>query len=150
MCFTVARNLRSRTHLDRRHSRNLPAIPLVALIDADADTRELCTDALAPLGFDTIVVRPGKDAYTQVWEKHPDVIVLEMTQSQGDGWQLVHQIQRTPHTRDIPIVVLTASAESTIRERAERERCAGLFLKSCRPEELARGLRDALRPAHRP
>jgi CheY-like chemotaxis protein len=135
--------------MERRRSRNVPTIPLVALIDADADTRELCTDALAPLGFDTVVVRPGQDAYTQLWEKHPDVIVMEMTLSHADAWRLVHQLRRTPHTRDIPIVVLTASAESTIRERAEREHCAGLFLKSCRPEELARGLRDALRPAPR-
>jgi two-component system phosphate regulon response regulator PhoB len=130
--------------MDRRHPRHAAAVPLVALIDGDADTRELYAVGLAPFGFNTIAVGDGADAYPRVWETHPDVIVMEIALPHVDGWQLVQELRSAPRTRSIPIVVLTACHAASMRDRAGREHCDGFFVKPCLPEELARGLRDIL------
>ena len=63
----------------------------------------------------------GSDAFGRAWDTHPDIIVTEISLPRFDGWSLVADLKRDPRTRDIPIVVLTSHAESSVRERAQRE-----------------------------
>jgi CheY-like chemotaxis protein len=130
--------------MERRHPRTPPARPLVLLIDGHDDTRELYAVALALLGFETITVSDAANAYARAWETHPDVIVTEISLPQVDGWSLVHDLKRDPRTRDVPVVVLTGHGQASVRERAEREGCAAVFVKPCLPEDLAVALRDVL------
>jgi CheY-like chemotaxis protein len=56
----------------------------------------------------------------------------------------MHDLRRDGRTRDIPVVLLTGHAAASLRERAEREGCAGFFVKPCLPDELAIALRNVL------
>jgi CheY-like chemotaxis protein len=62
----------------------------------------------------------------------------------GRVWQLIYDLERDARTRDIPVVVVTGRAAPSLRERAEREGCAGFFVKPCLPDELAAELRHVL------
>jgi two-component system, cell cycle response regulator DivK len=130
--------------MERRHPRTPPARPLVLIVDGHADTRELYALALASFGFETVTVEDGARAFGRAWQTHPDVIVTEIALPRSDGWSLVEDLKRDPRTRDIPVVVLTGHAESSMRARAAREGCAGILFKPCLPEQLATGLRDLL------
>jgi CheY-like chemotaxis protein len=130
--------------MERRRPRQPPARPLVLLVDGHDDTRELYVLALEFLGFQTVIADDAEDAFLRAWETHPDIIVTEVSLVPVDGWHLVQDLKRDPRTRDIPVVVLTGHAQASVRERAQREGCAALFVKPCLPDQLAVGLRDTL------
>ena len=128
--------------MDRRHSRNIPARPLVLIVDDDDDTRELYVQSLTALGFETIDAQPGC-ACQRAWELHPDIVVSELMLRGADGWQIIQDLKREARTRDIPIVLLTSYVAPSSRERAEREGCAFL-VKPCLPDDLATEIRHVL------
>jgi CheY-like chemotaxis protein len=130
--------------MERRRPRTQPARPLVLIVDGHDDTRELYEVALAPLGFETMGADDGAHAFARAWETHPDIIVTEVSLPQLDGWSLVVDLKRDPRTRDIPIVVLTGHADSSVRERAGREGCSAVLVKPYLPEHLAHALRELL------
>ena len=130
--------------MERRRPRTPPARPLVLIVDGHGDTRELYVIALEFLGFQTVIADDAEAAFRRAWEMHPDIIVTEVSLVPVDGWCLVQDLKRDPRTRDIPVVVVTSHGQPSVRERAEREGCAALFVKPCLPDQLAVGLRDAL------
>jgi CheY-like chemotaxis protein len=130
--------------MDRPRPRKIPSRPLVLVVDDHDDTRELYVQSLVAFGFEAIAAADCQQACRRAWESHPDIVVTDLTLRGGDGWQLIQDLQRVARTRDIPVVLLTGHAAPSLRERAEREGCAGFFVKPCLPDELATELRHVL------
>ena len=130
--------------MDRCRSQNGPTRPLVLVVDDHDDTRELYVHSLALFGFEAIGAADGQQACRRAWESRPDIVVTDLTLRDGDGWQLIQDLQRDARTRDIPVVLVTGHAAASLRERAEREGCAGFFVKPCLPDALATELRNVL------
>jgi len=96
---------------------------------------------LPALGFEVTSVGDAAQAYSRAWEAHPDILLTEVSLAGIDGWKVVQDLKGDPRTRDIQVVVLTGDAHPSVRQRAEREGCAALFIKPCLPEPLAIELR---------
>jgi len=126
--------------MDRRRSHKPPTRPFVLIVIDDKDTREMYEFGLSALGFEVKVVGDAAQAYTQAWEAHPDIILTDVSLTGIDGWKLVQDLKDDPRTRDIHVVVLTADAQASVRERALREGAA-LLIKPCLPQQLAMELR---------
>jgi|RhiMethySRZTD1v2_1073278.scaffolds.fasta_scaffold1069058_1 two-component system, cell cycle response regulator DivK len=131
--------------MERRRPRHQPAKPLVLFADGHDDTRELYAVALNRYGFKTSTVDGGANPYQQARKIHPDVIVMEVSLPEVDGWDSIRDVKHDPQTRDIPVVILTCDARKLARERAQREGCGAFLVKPCLPEQLASELRDVLR-----
>jgi len=127
--------------MERRRRRQSSIRPLVLLADGHADTCELYATALSSLGFETTTVSDSAEAFAQVWRVRPDVIVTEVSGPEFNGWVFIHDVQRDPRTRDIPIVIVTGDGLPRTREQAVREGCAAFRLKPCLPDDLAVTLR---------
>ena len=130
--------------MERRRPPNRPTRPLVLVVDDDDDTRELYVQSLELFGFDAIGAADRQQACGRAWDLHPDIVVTDLTLRDGDGWELIQDLQREARTRDIPVVLLTGHAADSLRERADREGCARFFVKPCLPDELATELRVVL------
>lgn len=127
--------------LDRRRPRPVPARPLVLIVDDDADTREMYSIALSILEFDAIGVGSRAEANGHAWALRPDVIVTDLSLSDGDGWDLIQNLKGHPRTRDIPVVVLSGHAPPS---PPALHRYAAFLLKPCLPDDLATALRAVL------
>jgi two-component system phosphate regulon response regulator PhoB len=128
--------------MDRRHPRNVPARPLVLIVDDHDDTRDLYLQSLGSFGFETIGATDCQQASRRAWESHPDIVVMDLPLLGHDGWQPIQDLKREARTRDIPVVLITGYAAASLHERAQREGCAALFVKPCLPDELAAALRQ--------
>ena len=128
--------------MERRRQRHRPIKPLVLLVDGHDDTRELYAVSLTRFGFETSTVDSGENPYQQAWKIHPDVIVMEVSLPELDGWNFIRDVKHDPRTRDIPVVIVTSDGRA--RERAIREGCSAFLLKPCVPEDLAATLRRVL------
>lgn len=131
--------------MDRRRPYNRSSRPLVLVVDDHDDTRELYVHTLPIFGFEVIGAADDQEACRRAWDCHPDIVVTDLTLRDGDGWQLIRDLRRDARTRDIPVVLLTGHTAASLRERAEREGCAGFFVKPCLPDELAIELRKVLK-----
>ena len=113
----------------------------VLIVDDHDDTRQMSLIVLRTQGFHVSVAANGAAAFARACEERPDVIVTDLAMPEGDGWELVERLSSDPRTKDIPVVVLTACATESVRQRAERERLAGFFFKPCPADVLAAELR---------
>jgi CheY-like chemotaxis protein len=115
--------------------------PVVLVVDDHEDTRQMSLIVLRSQGFNAVAAEGAADGFDHACEQKPDVIVTDLAMPDGDGWEFMHRLSSDPRTKDIPVVMLTACATESVRQRARTEGCAAFFFKPCAPDVLAAELR---------
>ncbi len=92
-----------------------------------------CLDAV---GYDVEVVEDGEEALNSVKREHPDLILLDLLMPKVDGFEVLKVLKGKKETSDIPIIVLTAKAEETDRQRAMDLGADNYMTKPFKPQEL--------------
>ena len=54
----------------------------------------------------------GMEGLKMIREEHPDLVLLDLMMPDMDGWEVYQQIKADEKTRDIPVIVVTAKAQS--------------------------------------
>lgn len=49
----------------------------------------------------------GKEALEMIYDAHPDLVLLDLILPGVDGFGVLHAMRANPHSRDIPVIVLT-------------------------------------------
>ena len=117
---------------------------MVLVVDDHEDTREMSVIVLRSQGFAAVAAEGAAAAFSAACSSSPDVIVTDLAMPDGDGWDLVQRLSADTRTKDIPVVVVTACATESVRQRAQSERCAAFFFKPCAPDVLAGELRKLI------
>src|SRR5262245_54081230 len=73
--------------------------------------------------------------------EHPDVILMDLEIPVVDRWQPVRTLKGDPHTRDIPIIGMSAYALDSERETAIAEGCDEFDVKPIEFESLVATIR---------
>jgi CheY-like chemotaxis protein len=60
------------------------------------------------LGIQVIEAHTGREGLKAIYNYHPDLIVLDLTLPDMDGFSIVDTLQRDTHLRDIPIILYSA------------------------------------------
>ncbi len=63
-------------------------------------------------GFDVAGAAGGKAGLQNVRETMPDLVLLDLMMPDMDGWEVYQQMKADPKTRNIPVIVVTARAQS--------------------------------------
>jgi len=94
--------------------------------------------------FLPIPVSNGRDGLTVA--RHADVIVTGLLLLLGDmdGIEFIARLKRDERTTRIPLIVLTACAWKSDRQRAEEAGCDLFLAKPCLPDHLLREVRILL------
>ena len=115
--------------------------PVVLVVDDHEDTRQMSLIVLRSQGFSAMAAVGGQAGFVCASEQQPDVIVTDLAMPDGDGWEFVQRLSSDPRTRNIPVVMLTACATESVKQRAQQEGVAAFFFKPCSPDVLAAELR---------
>jgi two-component system response regulator VicR len=67
---------------------------------------------LSPKGYKVIGALGGKQGLAMVKEQLPDVVLLDLMMPDMDGWEVYQQLKADDKTREIPVIVVTAKAQS--------------------------------------
>jgi len=89
---------------------------------------------LKSMGCDVYTATDGAGAIKQATAMHPDLIVMDLAMPHVDGWAAVERLRRSPVTRSIPIIALTAIPGA--RESARLSGCDAFMSKPCLPQLL--------------
>ena len=119
----------------------------ILLVDDEPDQVEMYHFALEHAGFAVDDAQTGTTAIALARRLRPDVIVLDVRLPDMTGWDVCNALKSDGETAQIPIIILTALASTTIGYEAAQHGCAAHLLKPCYPEDLMRTVREVLAAA---
>lgn len=82
----------------------------VLLIDDDHNLTQLLGDYLSSQGCNTRVAGDGREGLRALFERPPDLIVLDVTMPNKDGWETLARIREVS---DVPVIMLTARGDES-------------------------------------
>jgi len=119
----------------------------ILIVDDEPDQIEMYRFALEHAGFAVDAAINGVDALARVRSVPPDAIILDVRLPDMDGWQVCRALKADPRLAGIPVIILTAAASPTLKQRADEHGCAAHLLKPCYPEDLTQTVRQVLAAA---
>lgn len=117
----------------------------ILIVEDSDDLRELFVDTLRFSGFRVLEARDGVDALRIIENRPPDLVVLDLGLPTLDGLSVRDEILSHLNTRDIPIVVVTGSAQ----QFADKLRGDCVLQKPVAPAQLVATIRNCLRQTSR-
>ncbi len=97
--------------------------PLVLIVEDIEDNLILIKSLLEISEFRVVEARDGREALDQAQAHHPDLILLDMSLPEIDGWAVARTLRGMPEFRSTPIVALTAHAMPGDREKTLEAGC---------------------------
>lgn len=121
-----------------------PRVILVA--DDEQDLRRLVVRRLQRAGHVVVEAADGETAWDLACEHQPDLAVLDVRMPGLDGYELTRRIRADERTRDMGVILLTASAQEH-EERTGREAGADRYMhKPFVPADLLRAVDEVAPP----
>lgn len=118
------------------HQETAPRRPLVLVVDDYLEAREICAEYFGFHGYGVVTAEDGVEALEKAFENLPDVILMDLSLPELDGWAATRRLKADPRTSGIPIVALTGHALSTERDRALEAGCDDVITKPVVPKDL--------------
>jgi CheY-like chemotaxis protein len=112
--------------------------PSVLIVDDHEETREMYAWCMRASGWRVYSAGAGEEAIFAAPAFHPDVIVMDLNMPGVDGFEAIGHLKSDERTRDIPVVVCTASAHLRAQRRAAEAGCVAFLRKPCLPDDLRR------------
>ncbi len=81
-------------------------------IEDEPEMIDLVRLILSRKGFTVIGANGGVEGLEVVRRERPDLILLDLMMPDMDGWEVYQQIKADDELREIPVVVVTAKAQS--------------------------------------
>ena len=133
MCITGLCGQRT-TPDNEVHVINAPKT--VLLVEDNEDNRIIYATALRYAGYDVLEAITGTQGVQQARDGAPDLILMDISVPELDGWEATAILKADPVTRHIPIIAVTAHALPDDAERSRRAGCDGYLAKPISPAAL--------------
>lgn len=88
------------------------------LVEDNEMNRDMLSRRLIRKGYEVVVAEDGKIGVAKAKEEAPDLILMDMSLPEMDGWEATRIIKSDAETAHIPIIALTAHAMSSDKEKA--------------------------------
>jgi DNA-binding response OmpR family regulator len=84
----------------------------ILCIEDEPEMIDLIRLILGRRGYDVSGAAGGKAGLLAVRENLPDLVLLDLMMPDMDGWEVYQQMKANESTRHIPVIVVTARAQS--------------------------------------
>jgi CheY-like chemotaxis protein len=95
-------------------------------------------------GFRVLAATNGADGLARAKQDKPDLILLDIEMPEMDGFAVCEKLKQDEELRHIPVVILTATEDIKLNEKAFKAGAQVTVLKSVSGERLINMLRVAL------
>ncbi len=90
----------------------------ILIVEDDKKIAKAMTIRLKANGYDVAVVHDAVVAATTARNYSPDLILLDIMLPGGNGFILSERFQEIDHTASVPIIFITASKRSGLKQKA--------------------------------
>ena len=103
---------------------------LILVVDDEPDARRLLAKVLQRAGHEAVTADGGLEALQVVKTRKPDLVLLDISMPQVDGFDVLETLPRIPGDGpDPPVVMVTAFSDGPRRERARQLGASDYFVK---------------------
>jgi len=117
----------------------------ILVVDDIVANRALLLDLLGALDFQLQEAETGEVALAHVAAAKPDLVLLDMIMPGMDGGEVTSQLRAAPATRELPVVIISASATPEDEERAMKAGANAFLTKPIDEHELLREIGNWLK-----
>jgi CheY-like chemotaxis protein len=118
----------------------------VLLVEDDRDVAFGASLRLRAAGYETLLAHDGREGIDVARRRHPAAILLDVRMPRMNGLIALDKLQHDQQTRDIPIVMLSASL---VDQQAALDAGARYFLtKPYRPTSLLTAIGKVIAESH--
>lgn len=118
---------------DEPEARETRERPLVLLVDDDPHDREIYGSILCYNGFDVMCANDGESGNRLARRVMPDLVLLDIGLPDLHGLDLCSALRTDTETSRIPVVALSAYAETRMGEQARLAGCTRYIEKPASP-----------------
>lgn len=115
-------------------------MPRILVIEDNESSRDMLVRRLSRRGYQVIWAADGPRGIAMAHHDFPDLIVMDMSLPEIDGWEATRRLKADPVTGAIPIVALTAHAMASDRQKAMDAGCDDYHTKPLDFESLVRSM----------
>jgi CheY-like chemotaxis protein len=99
---------------------------------------------LKSLGYTVCTCKDAAFAVSAVLKNNPDIVVLDVSLPAGDGFLVAERLQKLPAAATTPIIIVTASENPELPERAIKAGAVAFLRKPFDAAALANTIETAL------
>lgn len=111
------------------------------LVEDNEDNRIIYSTVLRHLGYTVVEAEDGAQAIALARSVLPDLILMDISIPEVDGWEATRILRGDPATRAIPIIALTAHALADDRLRASEVGFTAYLAKPIEPRAVVAEVR---------
>lgn len=101
----------------------------VLIVEDNIDNYELVRFLLERAGYETLWARSGREGIEMAKAGQPDLILMDLSLPEMDGWTATGQLKSNADIGSIPVIALTAHTLPGDRKRALEAGCDGYISK---------------------
>lgn len=116
----------------------------VLLIEDDKEITLAVGIRLKSLGYEVISAADAVTAVAQARKSNPDVVLIDINLPGGDGFMVAERLQSLLETAVTPIIFMTASKQSGLKERAKELGAVAFLEKPFDGTQLADAIEASL------
>jgi CheY-like chemotaxis protein len=110
----------------------------ILLVEDNEMNRDMLSRRLTRRGYRVIEAMDGKAGVDKAHRERPDLILMDVSLPEMDGWEATRMLKASSDTGGIPIIIITAHATMEDREKSLQ---AGCDEYESKPVDLARLLK---------
>lgn len=84
----------------------------ILCIDDEIDMITLVKMILSSEKYQVTGAQNGEEGLRKIAEIQPDLVLLDLMMPHMDGWEVYQKMKASKEMRDIPVIILTAKAQS--------------------------------------
>ena len=84
----------------------------VVCVEDDPEMIDLIKLILSRQGYEVLGANGGREGLEVIRRTHPDLVLLDLMMPDIDGWEVYQQMRDDKATRDMPVIIVTAKAQS--------------------------------------
>ena len=108
----------------------------VLVLEDDIDLRKFAAWMLESEGFQVIQEADGEAGLELLRQRQVDLLLLDIKLPSRDGWSILEEMKNTPKLSMVPVIIFTASADISNRDRALKMGAADYLIKPIGAEFL--------------
>ncbi len=120
----------------------------ILLVEDNEMNRDMLGRRLQRQSYDIVMAVNGIEAIKKAQSEQPDLILMDLSLPELDGWEATRRLKQDNNTRCIPIIVLTAHALKSDRESAFEQGCDDYDVKPIDFSRLLNKIETQLNKSH--